>query len=67
MKPLSHFQNFACPAALDRRVSCHQDIRSFTLLMINATALQHLPTALPVDSFTSPRRPTPCLAHMQFP
>lgn len=67
MNSLSHFENFACPAALPRRVSCHRNIRSFTSLMINAATLQYLPTALSFDSLTTPRRPRPSFAHMQFP
>src|SRR5215472_8923227 len=46
MRSLSHFENFACPAALPRRVPCHRNISSFTGVMINATTLQHLPTPL---------------------
>jgi len=67
MNSLSHFENFACPAALGRRVSCHRNIPSFTRLMLNATTLQHLPTALSVDSFTTARRPSSSLTHIQFP
>src|SRR5215472_14297711 len=53
MKSLFHFHNFACPTALHRRVSGHRNIRSFTRVMISATTLQHLPTALSVDSLTT--------------
>jgi hypothetical protein len=53
MKSLSHFENFACPTALRRRVSCHQNIPSFTRLMFNATTPQHLSTDL-IDSITTP-------------
>lgn len=67
MNSLSHFENFACPTALGRRVSCHRNIPSFTRLMLNATTLQHLSTAPSVDSFTTTRRPSPSFAHIQFP
>jgi len=45
----------------------HRDIRRFTRLITNATTPQHLPTALSFDPLTTPRRPSPSFAHMQFP
>src|SRR5579859_3176187 len=50
VKSLSHFEKFARPAALLRRVSCHRNIPSFTRLMINATTPQHLTIPVSVDS-----------------
>lgn len=67
MKSLFHSENFARLAAPSRRVSSHRNIRTFTPLIINATIPQHLPTALSFDSLTTPRRPSPAFAHMQFP
>jgi hypothetical protein len=67
MKPLSHFENFACPATLAPRVSCHRNIPGFMRLMINATTLQHLPMALSANSLTAPCPPSPSFAHMQSP
>jgi len=67
MKSLSHFEKFACPAALVRRVSCHRKIRSFARLMINATPRNTPRTPYRSTSAPLPRRPSPCLAHMQSP
>jgi hypothetical protein len=67
MKPLSHFENFACPAMLAPRVSCHRNIPGFMRLMINATTLQHLTMALSANSLTVPCPPSPSFAHMQSP
>jgi hypothetical protein len=57
MKSLSHFEKFACPAALVRRVSRHRDIPSFARLMINATTPQHLLKTASFDSRTTPPPP----------
>jgi hypothetical protein len=57
MKSLSHFEKFACPAALVRRVSRHRNIPSFARLMINATTPQHLLKTASFDSRTTPPPP----------
>ena len=67
MNPLSHFENFARLAALARRVSSHQNIHSFTSLMLNAATLQHLPTALSLDSLTPPPQSEPLLRPHAIP
>jgi hypothetical protein len=67
MKSVSHFENFACPAALRRVVSCPPTIRRFPrLIMINPTTLQHPPMARSGDPLP-PTQPSPYSAHMQFP
>ena len=74
MKSLSHFENVACPSALRRPVSCPPTTYSFTrFVMTNATTLQHIRTALLLDSLpVGVRSPlaisaASLLAHMQFP
>jgi hypothetical protein len=66
MKSLSHFENFACPAALPRRVSCHQNIRSFTDFMINATPCNIPQRDLSLDSLTTPLPSASLLRHIQL-